>query len=187
MKRRGGRSRSQTPLALRASHSGTPPATSDPDPPESAAWCVPADELQALVNLLASPAVIPILQRLAVAPCSHAELCRGVTGARADVSVAETALSRLRAIDLIDLIESPRASTDSLRTWWSLTANGQELLRPLSGLATWYAANRDEIEGMSGFWGNVNAPAARPTRPAPAGPEGLNLSKRTYGFRNRRN
>ena len=166
MKRRGGRSRTQTPRALRASHGGTAPATFDPDPPESAAWCVPASELQALINLLARPAVIPILQRLAVAPCQHAELCCGVTGAPDDVSVAENALSQLRAIDLIDLIELPCASTDSLQRWWNLTADGQELLQPLSGLATWYAANRDEIEGISGLWGKVDEPVARrPSEP----------------------
>ena len=113
--------------------------------PESASWCVPATEVQDLVNLLGSPAVIPIIQRLAVAPCRHLDLC--LTASRqADAAMAETALRRLRAADLID---SDWSDIGPAHAWWSLTAGGRELLQPLTALALWYAENRDQFDGIS--------------------------------------
>ena len=116
------------------------------DPPESAAWRVPATELQDLINLLASPAVIPIIQRLAVAPCRYLDLCLTASRPTADAAVTETALRRLRAADLID---SDWSDIGPAHAWWSLTAGGRELLQPLTALATWYAENRDQFDGTS--------------------------------------
>lgn len=158
MDRRGGWDRGQAQCALNLIQGGMS-RTSDLDPPESTAWCVPASELQALIDLLAGPAVLAILKRLAVAPCQHTELCAGVTGPRADVSATEAALVKLRAVDLIELSEPPTASPDALQRWWSLTVHGQELLWPLSGLAAWYVANRNDLEGTPKPWA---APRNRP-------------------------
>lgn len=120
---------------------------SDSDPPNTTSWCVPAAELQDLVHLLASPAVIPIIRQLAVAPCQQLDLCTTASPRPGDPEAAEAALARLKALRLVDRTDP---NSDHAQAWWQLTASGRDLLEPLAGLAIWYDENREQLEASSG-------------------------------------
>lgn len=86
---------------------------------------------------------MPIIRRLATAPCRHLELRTAAGCGAGDVEAAEVALSRLHAFRLID---SVYLGGRHQRGWWTLTASGHDLLEPLARLASWYGENRGELE-----------------------------------------
>jgi len=114
-----------------------PPLSNEDDP----SWCVPATELQDLVSFLASPGVLPIIAGLAAGPSPYGELLRACP---LGLGVADDALSRLEAFDLITRQGTPP------QQWCSLTTGGHELLEPLAGFAAWSReALRDGVHRAS--------------------------------------
>lgn len=105
-----------------------PPLNQEDDP----AWCVPAIQLQDLVNFLASPGVLPIIAGLAAGPSPYRELLRACP---IGPGVVDDALSRLEAFDLVTRHGTPP------QQWCSLTTSGHELLEPLAGFAVWSRGN----------------------------------------------
>lgn len=103
-------------------------AVPPPSHEEDSAWCVPAAELQDLVNFLASPGVLPVIARLASGPSPYREL---LCACPSRPGVADDALTRLEAFGLVMRLGTPP------HDWCSLTASGEDLLGPLAGFASW--------------------------------------------------
>jgi DNA-binding HxlR family transcriptional regulator len=117
-------------------------AQDGPGEPELTGWCVPADELQELVDFLASPGILPIIRELAAAGRGGCRDLRAAIGSSLDEETLRSALDRLAAFGLVYVTYTGHTPT---RTSCVLTASGHDLLAPLAGFATWYRHNHDQL------------------------------------------
>lgn len=113
-----------------------------PGEPELAGWCVPPDELQELVDFLASPGVLPIIGELAAAGRRGCRDLWVAIDSQLDEATLQSALDRLVAFGLVYVTYTRETPA---RASCALTASGQDLLAPLAGFASWYQHNQDQL------------------------------------------
>ena len=114
-------------------HRGWHAESASVSPTGNSPWCLPATELQDLVNLLRSPGVLRLIAELATGPSRYRDLRKNCPiGQRA----TEAAITRLEGFGLITCHRTPP------QDWCALTASGQDLLEPLAGLAGWAREQR---------------------------------------------
>lgn len=112
------------------------PVSDITDDADEILWSTSGLALQDLVDTLARPGTLSILQALEGAPARRIDLIGndGCGWAR------DTALIRLVSLGLVYIDQSGHGAVRC-----SLTASGQQLLIPLAGLARWYRENRDQL------------------------------------------
>jgi DNA-binding HxlR family transcriptional regulator len=117
-------------------------ARGGPGEPELTGWCVPADELQELVDFLTSPGILPIIRELAAAGRGGCRDLWAAIDSSLDEGTLQSALDRLAAFGLVYVTYTDQTPT---RTSCALTASGHDLLAPLAGFASWYQHNHDQL------------------------------------------